>query len=112
MIPMSSTSFASPPIIFYSNTREKIVTASFTITALVTQSMVPNTQLPLFQLPTGFIPPAEVACLGIVWNSLDVMQTHSIVYDNSDTPNVQFVAGSSFTLAPSDRFFAVVFFVT
>jgi hypothetical protein len=99
---------ATPSISFVRNVKENIVTSSFILTALESQSLFAGETLPLLQLPTELKPKFEIGCIGIIINALNVNERHAVLYDESLSPNVQFYARSSFDLNVSDRFFVQI----
>jgi len=83
----TSTDFAfTPNVTFQQNQKEKVVTASFFLTALQTIHLNPGDILPLFNLtPSPFIPLLEPITIGCIWNALDTTVQHVLYFDSSQT---------------------------
>jgi hypothetical protein len=108
---LNSINFASPGgFTIFQNSRLKIITSGFTLTSLMTLSLLPTNTIPLFQLTPGFIPTFQTGAIGMIFNTLNVTENHILLYDKSTTPNVSFLVRSAFLLQPSDRFVVNLFF--
>lgn len=110
--PTPDGDFTVPPLIFFQqNTKEKIVSSSFTLTALVNNNLGPGELLPLFNLSLALYPSFEAGALGFAWNVLDSNVQHVVFFDSSENVNVSFLTTASVNIAQNDRFVVSIMYV-
>ena len=111
-LPNSFTSFASSSptfvsssaIVFGLNDTEKIVSSSFVLNVIASTSLSAGDTLPIVNLPTLYQPLFAKGCLGTAFNMQDSSDTHAIIFNQSQTPNVQFCALSAINLLVSKQY--------
>lgn len=90
-------------VLFLTNVVQKQVFTSFTIIFKSTEALLASESLALFDVPSSMKPPFPRGCLGIFCQPVN-NNYESVLYDESITPNLQFLIRDSRTFFAGDRF--------